>query len=391
MKATCYTKRSRTTALLLVSALISAAACSGKPIDSGAANRGGVVPGSGDKGTAPSGPSGATGTPSSSPGGSFVIGTSGAAGAASGGATSSIPKGPNDSCATGMQSTSPVTPTVWLVVDGSSSMNQNFEGSSRWLTLRGTLMDPGGVVDSLQAKVRFGLVIYAGGGGAECVQLLTVDPELNNLTQLASQYPMDPVSMGTPTDKALEYVVNNLPVLNTGMLDATAGPIYVVLATDGSPNDMCGGGGIFGGQPGGVEQRVVDVTTQGTDNGMQMFVISLAGDDTRLQSHLEQVAAATASKTPPYVPSTRDDLIAAFESVLGNASCLVSLDGTVETGKECSGSVQLNSVALECNQPDGWSLFDPSTVQLTGTACSMFLQQTSMVVADFPCEVFSPN
>jgi hypothetical protein len=301
------------------------------------------------------------------------------------------PKGPNDSCAQGMQSTSPITPTVWLVVDGSSSMNQNFEASSRWLTLRSTLMDPGGVVDSLQAKVAFGLVIYAGGGGAECVQLITVDPALNNLAALSAQYPMDPVAMGTPTDKALEHVVNNLPVLNTGMLDTTAGPIYVVLATDGSPNDMCGGGGIFGGGAVDVEQRVIDVTTQGTENGMQMFVVSLAGDDQRLQSHLELVAAATASKTPPYVPSTRGDLIAAFEAVLGNASCLVSLDGVVETGKECSGTVRVNGVALDCNQADGWSLFDPSTVQLTGTACSMFLQQTSQVIADFPCEVFSPN
>jgi len=291
-----------------------------------------------------------------------------------------------------MQSTSPITPTVWLVVDGSSSMNQDFEGSSRWLTLRSTLMDPGGVVDSLQAKVRFGLVIYAGGDAADCVQLVTVEPELDNLAAISAMYPMEPVAMGTPTDKALEYVVNNLPVLNTGMLDATAGPIYVVLATDGSPNDMCGGGGIFGGGGGGdVEQRVVDVTTQGTENGMQMFVISLAGDDTRLQSHLEVVAAATASKTPPYAPSTRGDLITAFEKVIGGASCLVSLDGTVEAGKECSGSVRVNSVPLECNQPDGWSLFDPSTVQLTGAACTMFLQQTSMVIADFPCEVFSPN
>lgn len=292
-----------------------------------------------------------------------------------------------------MQSTSPVTPTVWLVVDGSSSMNQDFEGSSRWLTLRSTLMDPGGVVDALQAKVRFGLVIYAGGGdAATCVQLVTVDPALNNLAQLSAQYPMDPVAMGTPTDKALEHVVNNLPVLNTGMLDATAGPIYVVLATDGSPNDNCGGGGRFGqGGAVDVEQRVIDVTRQGTENGMQMFVVSLAGDDTRLSSHLELVADATASKTPPFVPATRGDLIAAFEKVIGGASCLVSLDGVVEQGKECTGSVRVNSVALPCNEADGWSLFDPSTVQLTGAACTMFLQQTSMVVADFPCEVFSPN
>lgn len=289
-----------------------------------------------------------------------------------------------------MQSTTPVTPTVWLVVDGSSSMSSSFEGqSSRWVALRQTLMDPGGVVDSLQDSVRFGLVIYAGGDSADCVQLVTVQPALDNLSALSAQYPMNPVAQGTPTDKALDYVVTNLPVLNTGSLDATAGPVYVVLATDGQPNDNCGGGGRQSGAT--VEQRVVDITEEGTRSGMQMYVISMAGGDTRLQSHLEMVAAATASKTPPYAPSTRDDLIAAFRKVIGGASCLVSLNGKVEEGQECAGSVRLNSQALPCNKPDGWMLFDPSTVQLTGAACDMFLAQTSMVVASFPCEVFSPN
>jgi hypothetical protein len=53
--------------------------------------------------------------------------------------------------------------------------------------------------------------------------------------------------------------------------------------------------------------------------------------------------------------------------------------------------VRLNSTALDCNKADGWMLINPSTVQLTGAACDMFLAQTSMVVASFPCEVFSPN
>ena len=306
------------------------------------------------------------------------------------GATPKI--GGDDSCASGMQTTSPITPTVWLVVDGSSSMNQDFSGSSRWLALRSTLMDPGGVVDSLQAIVRFGMVIYSGGGGAECVQLVTVNPALNNLAMLSAMYPMEPLGMGTPTDKALDHVVNNLPVLNTGALDMNAGPVYTVLATDGSPNDMCGGGGFFpGGGGGDVEQRVIDITTEGTSNGMQMFVISLAGDDTRLQDHLNLVAAATVSKTPPFVPATKDDLIGAFQMIVGSASCLIALNGKVELGKECGGTVRLNSQALKCNDADGWMLFDLSTVQLSGTACDTFLHQQSMVLADFPCEIFSPN
>ena len=347
----------------------------------GYANPGGVtLPGNG-------GAAGAVANPSQIPPGSANPSTGVNAGAAS------------MTCAMGMQHTDPVTPTIWLIVDGSGSMNDDFEpGRSRWQALRATLMDPGGVVDSLQAVARFGMVIYAGGGedATECVQLVTVQPDLNNLSKLSAQYPMQPLGMGTPTDKALENVVNNLPVLNMAMLDQFAGPVYVVLATDGQPNDMCdAGGGLFGGGGGrnnaAVEQSVIDITTRGTEAGMQMYVISLAGEDTRLQSHLAQVAEATVSKTPPFVPATQTDLVAAFRKIIGGATCVVSLSGMVMQGRECSGHVTLNTTDLKCNDPDGWKLLDPSTVQLMGSACTSFVGMQSVVSANFPCDVFTPD
>src|SRR6201999_576929 len=136
---------------------------------------------------------------------SFIVGASGAPAIASGAPSVSMNPKDQNTCASGMQSTTPVTPTVWLVVDGSSSMSSMFGQGSRWLALRSTLMDPGGVVDALQASVRFGLVIYAGGEeSSNCVQLVTAPPALNNLSKLSAQYPMNPVAQGTPTDKALE-------------------------------------------------------------------------------------------------------------------------------------------------------------------------------------------
>jgi hypothetical protein len=166
-----------------------------------------------------------------------------------------LPKG---TCANGGAGTTPVRPTIWLIVDGSSSMTAPFGTSDRWQTLRSTLMDPGGVVDSLQAVAKFGMVIYSGnrggGGGAtgamadECVQLVTVQPEFNNHAALLAQYPTAPIGSGTPTDKALDHVVTTLPIGNEPLApDAVASPIYVVLATDGSPNDTCGGGGFGAG------------------------------------------------------------------------------------------------------------------------------------------------
>jgi hypothetical protein len=178
------------------------------------------------------------------------------------------------------------------------------------------------------------------------------------------------------------------------MLDTRGKPVYVVLATDGAPNDSCGGGGIFGGGRDGdtvVQQRVIDVVTRGTMAGMQMYVISLAGNDAALQQHLEQVAKATASQTPPIVPATKDELVTNFRNIVGSASCQIQLHGKVMKGQECAGKVQLNGKDLACNSDNGWKLLDTDTFELTGTACTGFTSAASTVFASFPCEVFTPE
>jgi hypothetical protein len=327
--------------------------------------------------------------------------SSGGDGAASGLAgTAALDPGPM-TCAQGEANTSPVTPTVWLVLDGSGSMNEQFGGSSRWVALRAALMDPGGVVESLQHTVRFGMVLYSGpmdgAVAAECVQLVTVQPAIDNYSVLSAQYPAKELGGSTPTDKALDTVVTTLPVTNSDqVLDAEPDPIYVILATDGAPNDHCtDAGGIRGGRGNQfdpvVAQRVLDVVGRGVQMGMQMFVISLAGDDAQLAMHLQDVATATGTGKPPFTPASKDDLVATLQQIIGNASCQIRLDGSVAAGHECAGEVLLNGNMLTCGSTDGWMLTDPSTVQLAGTACSSFLQTDSMVHATFPCDAFSPD
>lgn len=299
---------------------------------------------------------------------------------------------PGGTCANALADTQPVTPTVWLIVDGSSSMMNNFDaGQNRWQALRATLMDAGAVVDSLQSVVRFGLVIYAGNAATpdNCVQLITVQPALDNRDAIAAMYPMNPVASGTPSDKALDYVVTNLPVTNMSAPDDKSGPVYVVFATDGQPNKGCGD--LSNGNDPIVEQNVIDVTKRGTDAGMNMFVISMAGGDRNLQSHLDKVAAATATKTPPFVPATKSDLISTFQEIVSGASCQIDLKGQVDTAAACSGKVTLNGKDLPCDSDNGWRLVDEDTFQLTGTACVSFLRKASMVYAMFPCEVFRPD
>jgi len=353
----------------------------GSQVNQAAAGRGGTAIG-------PSGLAGA-GIPSDSWAG-MQPGIMEIAGSA---APASDPSGlPSGTCANAVADTAPVTPVIWLIVDGSSSMNNNFaNGQSRWVSLRSTLMDKVGIVDSLQSVAEFGMVIYSGGAEdpAQCVKLVTVLPALNNFAALDTAYPQTPLGMGTPTDKALDHVVTTLPVATKSVLDTQNKPIYVVLATDGQPNDNCGGGG--GGGDAAVQQRVIDVVTKGTMGGMEMYVISMAGDDTSLQQHLDLVAKATASQTPPFVPATKDELVNNFRKIVGSASCQIDLHGKVMDGQECAGKVSLNGSDLTCANDNGWRLLDTDTLELTGSACTSFVSAASTVSATFPCEVFSPG
>jgi hypothetical protein len=227
-----------------------------------------------------------------------------------------------------------------------------------------------------------------------CIQLVTVAPELNNYDAIAAQFPQMELGGWTPTDRALEHVVQNLPVTNQPMLDEEPDPTYVILATDGAPNDRCDGDN--GGRGGGgldpeVAARVLTATETGTAMGMHMFIISLAGGDDELQQHLEEVAQRTSTMEPPFVPSTQDALVQTFQEIVGAATCQVELDGSVTAGRECSGKVTLNGFELECNAENGWRMRDARTVQLTGTMCDMFLAASSQVYAEFPCDAFSPD
>jgi hypothetical protein len=338
---------------------------------------------------------------------------------------------PGGTCAQGLATASPITPTVWLVVDGSGSMDEAFESSTRWIALRAALMDPDGVVASLQAAVRFGLVLYDGPdegllsmcfapenidpnclcfsgfepfccqarcGGmpaapptpAECANVMVVQPALSNHAALDGAFPRQPLGGSTPTDRALQRVVSEFSMLAPAQPDAlAAGPVIVILATDGAPNDACGG--TINATDAEVAQRVLDVVGDGVQMGMRMFVISLAGDDPQLRTHLQQVAQLGSPGQPPFEPSTKDELVDALRNIVGGATCQVALDGKVAVGQECSGEVALNGESLTCGAADGWRLVDDHTLQLTGAACDRFLASQSSVSARFPCGVFIPQ
>ncbi|HET8933605.1 MAG TPA: VWA domain-containing protein [Polyangiales bacterium] len=311
-------------------------------------------------------------------------------------------------------------PIVTLVIDGSGSMCAPFGDSTRWTALRSALLDADGIVPRLQGVVSFGMTMYdgplefggilgglggfgmAGGGGQNpqcalmgaqnsmgksCPNLISVPVALNNAMAITTMYPTMELGGSTPTHKALKVVVDHL-LEQTASPDSVMNPQYIILATDGEPNELCA-------TPSGQDPRaeVIAEVTRAADENIKTFVISLADNDAALMSHLVDVAAAGKTNNPPFSPMNKQDLVATLGQIIGGAvGCEVFLNGKVMAGQECGGSVNVNGTFLKCGDPNGWALKDQSTLILQGNACTTFLNNPfSMLNADFPCGIFSPS
>jgi hypothetical protein len=310
--------------------------------------------------------------------------------------------------------TARVVPTIWLVIDGSGSMLNPLGAmgdTSRWSVLTEVLMNPDtGIVKTLEKDVEWGVVLYDGPsptGGAQplpdggikmlppadtCPRTVVVEPKKEAFAEISTVVGVDPLGGSTPTDKALNVVVNHLDDMSGQVLDARVYPTIVVLATDGEPNDFCSMQDFFGG---GVDVRpqVVSAVQQLASLDIKTYVISLAADDMNLTAHLNDVAAAGGTGLAPFVPTTKDALVQAFKDIIGpETACDVVLNGEVKPGLECMGTIKINGTALPCGDPNGWALKDPSTVTIQGTACETYKKDLNAILeADFPCELIDLN
>jgi Mg-chelatase subunit ChlD len=346
-------------------------------------------------------------------------------------------------CASAVVRTTKTMPSIVFVIDGSGSMCAPFGSGTRWQALRSALLDPNkGLVYRLQNSVRFGATLYDGTidsmlalGGIEsfvqnppcallagalggkdvgmCPLLVeAMPPALNNAQAIDMVYPQVELGGSTPTDKALDHVMNALIATRRqqGPDDQAQSPVYVILATDGAPNDICVNG--TGGDGSVQRQGVIAAVDRGATAGITTWVISLADGDAALQTHLDEVAKHGDPKNAAartFVPTSPDELIMTLAQLLGGAvGCHVELQGTVTAGQECSGTVEQDGMALPCceqaaagslqcagaptSAPDGWRLSDPHSIELLGGACAKFLLSSDAVLdARFPCAVFRPD
>lgn len=367
------------------------------------------------------GNAGTTGGVSGFGNGGTGSGVGGASGVGLGGSGSS-----GGMCAEARIFVSHNTPQIMFVVDGSGSMCETFGGMTRWTSLRTALLAPDtGLIPRLQATAEFGLLVYDGtidaflaiasiGGSpspacagmyieqkaeGECPALISVPVGLNNAPPIDMAFPATELGGSTPTDRAMTRAVDDLIAIRPTNPDGDRKPQYIILATDGQPNDICVGG--MGGDGSAQKQGVITQVDRAAAEGIKTFVVSLAGSDAALQAHLNEVAMHGDPMNPmaqTYSPETPEELVTALAALVGGAvGCDITLNGTVTAGRECSGTVTMNGVELPCCEggnclgtpPTGWRLKDPSTIELVGNTCLDFLTSASASLnAGFPCDVF---
>jgi hypothetical protein len=239
-------------------------------------------------------------------------------------------------------------PVVVFVVDGSGSMCAPFGNATRWTALRTALVDKTqGLIYKLQDRGDFGVLIYDGGidfmvasmatnaspspmcaGTATlrramntmCPQLVEVTPGRGKAGAIDTAFPQMELGGSTPTDKAMNYEIDKLIAARDPNADPTLHPQFIILATDGAPNDICAGG--MGGDGTAQQTAVIAAVDRAVAAGITTFVISMAGGDMMLETHLAVVAQHGDPGNPgahSFSPMNSQDLVMTLSTLLGSA------------------------------------------------------------------------
>lgn len=131
------------------------------------------------------------------------------------------------------------------------------------------------------------------------------------------------------------------------------------------------------------------------DAGMLLFVLEF-GSQSQASAPSEMLAMIgdtghDAFFVPPRsTTGGNDELEEVFKTILSESvSCEFQLNGKVKQGEECVGEVSIDGELRKCDDPNGWRLSDPDTVEFVGKACEDLRRKLSaQVKARFPCDIF---
>lgn len=317
----------------------------------------------------------------------------------------------------------PRTPTVYVLVDRSSSM---FESTDYWGKLKTAVLP---VLSSLQAKVRFGFASYTG-SSAMCPQLDAVATIAeNNYASIEAFYN----GLGAPTKGETPTAAAIKSVRETLLADDSPGDRFILLVSDGNP-DFCDDGGVSCGADALIAelQKTANLGVQtlvfGIENAYvtnQLFdYFAQAGwgekpnwaDGLDVGTHSGKIYSECNGQRPGwlaqrtelgrtgFVPNGEYDaaggtktaflntdpaaLATQIESqVSGLKSCILDLGDSgveVKAGSEGQGDIFVNEVLIPKEQ---WKMNSTTVLELMGAACDTWKQpEVTKFFAGFPCE-----
>jgi hypothetical protein len=326
-----------------------------------------------------------------------------------------------------------LVPTVLLLVDTSSSMFD--QRAKLWDPLFNALMDPTGVVATLQDKVRFGFTSYksvtAPPGDTTCPELVSTDLKINNFDTIKAAYTMVGVTptgyfkWETPTGASVAAVAKTLADFKPD----PPGPKFILLVTDGDPDTctikdpQCGqdesikavqdayaaGIGTFAIGIGDIvnsldmsmrvgKDHLQDLANAGSGQPVAPNTVNYSYSQCVASAGGLKATYAAAAQTPGtaayFTVSAADGKTAQTQlasailaSLAQTRSCTFNMDAKV-TGDASLGTLTVNGQALTYGDPNGWQLgADLVSVSLSGSACDGWKKDGGKLNVVFPCKL----
>ncbi|HEV8547769.1 MAG TPA: vWA domain-containing protein [Polyangiaceae bacterium] len=291
-------------------------------------------------------------------------------------------------CASGSLDLLVRPPTVVVLVDQSASMNQRFDGGTRWTVLRDALLNrETGVIKELENDVRFGIALYSSENGygrnyqRTCPLLKGLDEVpigFGNFTAIDSLYAAASPIDDTPTAESLAAVTDKLAALDVD------GPKAIVLATDGEP-DTCDDPDAH---DAATNQLSVDTAKSTYAAGIHTYLVSVGTEIA--EQHLQAMANAGAGvpdggpNAPFFRATDQAGLKSALSSIVSDVrTCSFHLTGNLDTSLVAKGTVLLDGEKLAYGTD--WTLNAAGEVELLGPRCDSVRSGAHHVQAEFAC------
>lgn len=316
----------------------------------------------------------------------------------------------------------PQIPQMMIVLDRSGSMGP--EAGDRW--------DPSvsavrRITEELESRIDFGLTLFPDPKNQilndtlteldRCLTAADIDACLNEVFDRAGGALDDPACApgpvaipagpdhaariaevlqmtvplgGTPTAETLEGLLQTYATAPTDP-DLVESPRYVLLVTDGQPTCPAGAGAET--TPADIEasNRAIEELAAAR---VKTYVI---GYDTRsagneaLAAVLDGFAQRGATGDTEHRPvEDEDSLLGELKRIAGEiATCSLLLEDPPASAEFVL--VTLDGEPLALDAPDGWSLIDGTTIQLSGASCETFRSGPHAVEASVQCEIVAPQ